>query len=123
MDWAAIKTVITEDTGLSRDALHLLTGLGLYLLLTAVLPRRSWPILPWFLILVAGLANEWADYLHETWPGQWRESLKDMITTLSLPTLLILLGRFAPSLLVGRRQGSSAGESTVVGEPADEQAA
>lgn len=121
MDWAAIKTVITEDTGLSRDALHLLTGLGLYLLLTAVLPRRSRPILPWFLILVAGLANEWADYLHETWPGQWRESLKDMITTLSLPTLLILLGRFAPSLLVGRRQ--AADEATIVQEPADDRAA
>lgn len=123
VDWAAIKTIITEGTGLSRDALHLLTGLGLYLLLTALLPRRSWPALPWLLILIAGLANEWADYLHETWPGQWRESLKDMITTLALPTLLILLGRFAPSLLVGRRQAASQDDATLAQDRVGDQAA
>lgn len=117
VDWAAIKTIITEDTGLSRDALHLLTGLGLYLLLTALLPRRSWPVLPWFLILIAALANEWADYLNETWPGQWRESLKDMVTTLALPTLLILLSRFAPNLLVRPKAIDSTGKPTPEPEP------
>ena len=104
MDWAAFKTLITEETGLSRDALHLLAGLGAYLLLTALLPRRVSPALPWLLILLAGLANEWADYLYETWPGQWIESLKDMATTLALPSLLIPLGRFAPHLLVRPRR-------------------
>ena len=100
MDWAALKTLITEETGLSRDALHLVAGLVTYVILTAILPRRVSPAVPWFIILVAGLANEWADYLYETWPGQWRESLKDMVTTLALPSLLILVGRLAPHLLV-----------------------
>ena len=103
MDWAAFKTLITDETGLSRDALHLIAGLGAYLILTALLPRRVSPAIPWFVILLAGLANEWADYLYETWPGQWRESLKDMVTTLALPSLLILFGRFAPDLLVRPR--------------------
>lgn len=100
MDWATIKTAITVDTGLSRDALHVLVGVSLYLLLAAVLPRRASPWLAWLLVLVAVVANEWADYLHETWPGQWRETLKDMLTTMSIPTLLLIVGRFAPHLLV-----------------------
>lgn len=118
MDWAAFKTLITDETGLSRDALHLLAGLGAYLVLTALLPRRVSPFLPWFLILVAGLANEFADYLDETWPGQWRESLKDMVTTLALPTLLILLARYAPTMLVRPRPVHGLDKVTLDQEPA-----
>jgi hypothetical protein len=118
MDWAALKTLITDETGLSRDALHLLVGLGAYLVLAALLPRRVSPLLPWLLILVAGLANEWADYLHETWPGQWRESLKDMATTLSLPSLLILLGRLAPHLLVRPAPAAASEKAAPDQEPA-----
>lgn len=118
MDWAVIKTVITDQTGLSRDALHLLVGLGAYFLLTAMLPRRVSPLVPWLLILVAGLANEWADYLYETWPGQWRESLKDMATTLALPTVLLLLGRFAPHLLVRPRRPDDMDRAREGQEPA-----
>jgi hypothetical protein len=116
--WSTAKALITEETGLSRDALHLLAGIGAYLILTAILPRRASPWLPWLLILVAGLANEYADYLYETWPGQWRESLKDMATTLGLPTLLILLGRFAPDLLVRRKPADAMGEPALEQEPA-----
>ena len=100
MDWAAIKTVITGETGLSRDALHLLVGIGLYLLLVAMFPRGAPRWLAWLLVLAAALANEWADYLHETWPGQGSETAKDLATTMALPSLLLLAGRFAPHLLV-----------------------
>lgn len=100
VDWAAIKTVITYETGLSRDALHVLAGVGAYLLLVAILPRRASRWLAWLLVLAAAVANEWADYLHETWPGQWVETTKDMITTMMVPTVLVLLGSFAPHLLV-----------------------
>ena len=118
MDWAAFKTLITDETGLSRDALHLIAGLGAYLILTALLPRRVSPFAPWFVILLAGLANEWADYLYETWPGQWRESLKDMVTTLALPSLLILLGKFAPDLLVRANPVNAMEEAMLEQEPA-----
>ena len=100
MDWAAIKTVITGETGLSRDALHLLVGVGLYLLLVAMLPSRLSRWLAWLLVLIAALGNEWADYLHETWPGQGSETAKDLATTMALPTLLLFVARFAPHLLV-----------------------
>ena len=115
--WSTAKALITEETGLSRDALHLLAGLASYLILTAILPRRVSPWLPWILILAAGLANEWADYLFETWPGQWRESVKDMVTTLSVPTLLFLLGRYAPDLLVRQRRAGDMGEPAFEQEP------
>ena len=117
MDWAAFKELITDETGLSRDAFHLLAGLGVYLVLTVLLPRRVSPLTPWFLILIAGLANEWADYLHETWPGQWRESLKDMVTTLALPSLLIFLAQFAPDLLVRPKPVDAMGDPPIKQEP------
>ena len=118
MDWAAIKTVITDETGLSRDALHLLAGIGLYVPLVALLPRRAGPWLAWLLILIAALANEWADYLKETWPGQGSETAKDLVTTMALPTLLLLLGRYAPHLLVRPRRPDDMDRAREGQEPA-----
>lgn len=106
MDWYAIKVSITEATGLDRDALHLLSGLFAQLLLALLLRRRLSAWLPWILILVASAANEWFDLSYEVWPDrstQWNESFKDMATTMALPTLLLLIGRFAPHLLVQKR--------------------
>ena len=100
MDRGTIKVAFRIGPGLSRDALPLLVGVGLSLLLVAIFPRRASLCLAWLLVLVAGVANEWADYLHETWPGRWQESLKDMLTTMSIPTRLLIVGRFAPHLLV-----------------------
>jgi len=117
--WATTKTAITDDTGLSRDALHVLTGFTAHVLLAALLRRSVASPVPWFLVLLLAGANEWADYLYETWPGQWKESLKDVVTTMALPSLLVLLSRFAPSLLVRprrRKDGDQTAGQELVGE-------
>ena len=101
MPWMDFKTLLTDATGLSRDALHIFTGLGVQLVL--VLAFRSWfgALWPVGIVLLLALGNEWIDLTTEVWTGelarQYAESAKDLATTLSGPLLLLLLSRFAPS--------------------------
>ncbi len=99
MLWMDIKTALTDASGLSRDALHIFTGLGLHLFL--VLAFRSWfgALWPLGIVLLVALGNEWMDLSSEVWVGelarQYAESAKDLATTLSIPLTLLLLSRFA----------------------------
>ena len=102
MDWMSFKTAVTEATGVSRDALHLLAGCGVHL--TLVLLFRSWvgAFWPVGVIALAELANEWLDLTSDTWINgmrgqQWWESGKDVVMTLAIPLALVLLCRVAPS--------------------------
>ena len=105
MWWLDLKTNVADAFGLSRDALHILTGVGMQALF--VLIFRSWfgalwPLVP---IVLLGLCNEWLDLTQEVWPGddrvlQWWESAKDMVTTLLLPVTIVLLARLAPERFV-----------------------
>lgn len=103
MDWISLKTFVADETGLSRDALHLLTGLGAHLFL--VFAFRSWfgALWPVGLIALAALGNEYLDITREPWPGleerQYWEAAKDMATSLAFPMALLLLARLAPGRL------------------------
>lgn len=106
MDWYAAKEWLEASSGLDMDALHVHAGI-LCQLAAALLLRRSlrspWP---WIAVLLAVLANEAYDLVYETWPNrdtQYAESVKDVWNTMLLPTLLVLVARFAPRLLVGKR--------------------
>ena len=113
MDWYGIKVAIAEATGMDRAALHLLGGVSAQLLFAVLLRRRVSSWLPWILIFIVAIANEWFDLSYETWPDrqeQWNEAYRDMVTTLALPSLLILLGRFAPHLLVRPRSADDMGD-------------
>jgi hypothetical protein len=101
MDWLEIKTYLSDLTSLSRDALHIITGLGIHLLLVLVL--RSWfgSLLPWFITLLFALGNEWLDLTFEVWVDeirhrQWEDAASDVALTMLVPSLLLLLSRFAP---------------------------
>jgi hypothetical protein len=68
----------------------------------------------------AEAANEIYDYRYEVWPDrsvQLAEGRRDGWNTMVIPTLLLLLCRYAPGLLVGRRppvkcrSGSAGGEA------------
>jgi CHASE2 domain-containing sensor protein len=105
MNWFHFKEWLESTSGLDMDALHVHAGV-LVQLLVALLARRSlrspWP---WLAVLAAAAANEAYDLFYETWPNrdtQWAESVKDLLNTIALPTLLLLVARFAPALMVGR---------------------
>lgn len=100
-DWFDVKALVEQLSGVSRDALHIYLGVAVQLFVAA-LPRQSlargWP---WLAALVAASANEWYDLHFATWPDvtqQRMESVKDMLTTLAIPTVLLLIARFAPAL-------------------------
>lgn len=99
MFWIDLKAVLTGASGLERDALHILSGMGAHLLL--VLVTRSWFGARWPIAIIALLAlgNEWIDLSVEYWEGlrdrQYWEGAKDLATTLSVPVALLLLSRYA----------------------------
>ncbi|MBA3054646.1 MAG: hypothetical protein FP826_06880 [Sphingomonadales bacterium] len=101
MGWFNAKTFVEHTIAFSHDALHVIVGVCLQLLLASLLQvsvRSPWP---WSIVLTLEIANEAADLHGEVWPDhamQWGESAKDVLLTMCLPTLLLLLARFRPQL-------------------------
>ena len=122
MDWMAIKTAVAGASDISRDALHLLGGVGGHLILVIVL--RSWTgaLLPFGLVLVAAMLNEYYDLTIEPWTGpergrQWAESVKDLLLTMAVPLVLLLLSRFAPRRLTRLERPQGAGDGGAAAAP------
>jgi hypothetical protein len=103
LEWFAVKSFIDHALAFHEDGLHVLGGVLLQLSVAALLRRSLGAWLPWLAVLVVELVNEWADLSLEIWPDramQWGESGRDLFLTLALPTVLLLLSRYAPRLLV-----------------------
>ena len=101
MNWFQIKTWLVGMTGLHMDALHVHAGILLQIVAALVLRRSLASPLPWAVVLVAVLANEIYDFNYEVWPNRWDqvlEGFRDTWNTLLLPTLFLLLTRYAPRL-------------------------
>ena len=105
MDWHHVKDWLEASSGLDMDALHVYAGVLIQILAAAILRRSLRSPLPWLIVVAAIAANEYYDLHYEVWPErhrQYMESVKDGWNTMLLPTLLLLLTRFAPSLFTGR---------------------
>ena len=103
MQWSQFKITLSEMVGVNQDALHVLLGVAIQLLVALILRRRVSGIIPWLAVLVVECLNEWADLTAEIWPNridQWHESYKDLALTMAIPTILLLGVRFAPRLFV-----------------------
>jgi hypothetical protein len=107
VDWHHFKDWAEHASGLNMDALHVYAGLFLQLGAALVLRRSLRSPWPWLVVLVAEFGNEVYDYTYEIWPDrdiQFAEGLRDMWNTMAMPTLMLLLARFAPRLLVGKAE-------------------
>lgn len=93
-------------TGLSRDALHIYAALLIQFLAAAITRRTVADFLPWACVLAFAIGNEWADIYSDELFEQWEQkaALHDLWNTILLPTLLLLLTRFAPGLMRTRVQ-------------------
>jgi hypothetical protein len=104
MDWGETKIVIAEVSGgMSNDAIHILIGVAIQLALAAVLRVSVAHWFPWLAVLAIAIVNEYYDLGQEVWPArdvQIGESLKDVLLTMAVPTVLLLAARFTPRLLV-----------------------
>ena len=99
--WHQGKLFVENGVGVSNDALHVLAGVLLWMgaALLARKPLSSW--LPWMALAAVLVWNELVDLCIEQWPDarqQYGESLKDLLLTLAVPTLMMLASRYRPQL-------------------------
>lgn len=105
MTWYQLKEALSLASGLSMDALHVHAGIVGQVGVALVLRRTLASPLPWLAVLAAALANEWSDLSFDIWPNrqdQYDESVRDIWNTMLMPTLLLLIARFAPHLVSAR---------------------
>lgn len=114
MEWYQFKVALSTAVGVSQDALHIFTGVGIQILVALVFRLRLSSLIPWAVVLGLELANEYSDLHIDSWPDravQYGESLKDLAVTMAIPTLLMLLVRFVPRLFVPPAASGRAGEA------------
>ncbi len=101
MDSEAIKAAIATWTELERDALHIYAAILIQLGSAALLRRTLASPWPWLVVLAFALANEWLDVHRDNLIEEWEKAaaLHDLWNTMLLPTLLLLVARFAPRLM------------------------
>ena len=103
LGWYEAKMFLEHASAITSDALHVLIGVGLWVVAAVVLRRRLTDWLPWLVVLAAIVFNETVDLWMEQWPDramQYGESAKDLLITLLLPTLLMVAARERPGLFV-----------------------
>lgn len=100
-DFQATKTWLVELIGLSKDALHIYVGLGVFLIAAILfrVPLRDWrPLAAVFLVAVAGEIWDLFERLAPNEQPRWASNWHDIWNTMFWPTILFLLAR-APRLL------------------------
>jgi hypothetical protein len=104
LGWYQVKLFVEHASGISMDALHILVGFAIFLLAARLLKRSATSPLPWLATLFLEIGNEAHDLTIELWPdlgSQLGEGAKDLVLTMALPTLVMLVARWRPSVLVG----------------------
>jgi hypothetical protein len=92
-----IKLIVISVTGLSRDALHIYTGLISMFLAALILRRPLRSIVPLVMVVLVALLGETVDMYDDiAFRGYWRwnAGLHDFLNTLFWPTLIFLLARY-----------------------------
>jgi hypothetical protein len=121
MDWHQIKLWVSGASGLDMDALHVHVGVLAQVAVAVLLRKRLSSPWPWLAVAAAAFANEAYDFQYEIWPTRWQqflESVKDVWNTMILPTVILLLARYAPGLFV--RPSTDPGEAGEGGGKAGE---
>jgi predicted Na+-dependent transporter len=106
-DWYQLKLFAEHSTGISMDALHMIVGVMLQLLIALLFRSSMSRPMPLLAVLALELVNEANDFRVEIWPDpgmQFGEAVKDVVLTMFIPTLIFLVARRRPKLLV---QGSN----------------
>jgi hypothetical protein len=99
------KLFVEHLSGFSFDELHVLIGVGIHFLAAGLLrrPLSSWR--PWLVVLGISLINEANDLIIEQWPNlavQYGEGFKDILSTMIVPSALLLATRSWPTLFMAQ---------------------
>ncbi len=113
VSWHQGKLFIEHAVRIDHDALHVVVGVLLWLVLALILrrPITSWR--PWLWVFAFILWNETVDLWIEQWPQpamQYGEGVRDVVLTMFLPLVLMFAARRRPDLFRGgsrqrRRRG------------------
>ena len=101
-DWYQVKLFFRHASGFSMDALHVMLGAVLHLLIAFLFRSSVGRPFPLLAVLVLELINEASDFTVEIWPlpgMQFGEAAKDVLLTMFVPTLLFLVVRLRPQML------------------------
>ena len=106
--WHETKIFLERLTSVSHDALHIIAGTLVWLVLALVLrrPISSW--IPLVGLSVVIVINELVDLWVEIWPErgmQAGEAGKDFMTTILIPAMLFVTLRTMPWLLASKGRG------------------
>jgi len=99
--WHEGKLFIEHSIRIDHDALHVIVGVLLWLMLGVVTRRPLSSLRPWLWVLAIIGWNETVDLWVEQWPDpamQYGEGAKDLLLTILLPTVLLLAVRLRPDL-------------------------
>lgn len=102
MTWFEAKMFLEHSISVSPDALHVIAGAVVFLVCARLLrcSISSWRV--WFALLCLNFFNEFVDLWAERWPDparQYGQGMKDLLLTMTVPTILLLVSRFSPALL------------------------
>jgi hypothetical protein len=102
--WFDIKMMAERSILFHDDALHVLAGTALQLSAALILRTSISRLWPWLIVLALELLNEFSDFRYDVWPrdmlsAQIGESVKDVLLTMALPTVLLLVARRLPRVL------------------------
>jgi hypothetical protein len=105
MDWLWVKDLISH-LGVAKDALHIYFAVLIQILAAAGLRRPLSNWMPWAVVLLAAMLNEVMDLQFEDEPQvqEWQRvgARHDILNTMILPSVLLILCRFAPQLFTTR---------------------
>ena len=103
VDWYQLKLFAEHSTGISMDALHVIVGVLLQFMIARLFRSSLARPMPLLALLALELINEANDFRVEIWPDpgmQIGEAVKDVVLTMFIPTLIFLVARHRPKLLV-----------------------
>jgi len=120
LGWYQFKLFIEHASGISMDALHVILGFVIFLIVARLLKTGTASPIPWLVLFLLELGNEAYDLKVELWPdraSQLGEGVKDIMLTMALPTLVALLARWVPGLFVQDGPGISLADDHMSGRP------
>jgi hypothetical protein len=120
--WNETKDLLERSVAFSSDSLHVITGFVGLLAASLILRRPVSSARPWLLVAALAALNELLDLWGDRWPQpgvQFGESIRDLLLTMALPTLLLFSSRYLPQLYARRREPGplAAGEDSSTSAP------
>ena len=106
--WHEGKLFIEHSVSINHDALHVIVGVLVWLIMGAVTRRPLSALRPWLWLLAIIGWNETVDLWVEQWPDpgqQYGEGAKDLFLTMTVPTIMMFASRLRPDLFRGGSRG------------------